>query len=91
MSPLAGAVLNIGGGSSIVLNDLLELLQTTVGRRAHVVHVDGQRGDVDHTAADVTRARRLLGFAPSVDLQEGVRRQVAWQRVATMDRLSEAG
>lgn len=79
LSPVEGAVINVGGGSRIVLSELLELLQDAVGRRARLVHLDDQKGDVGHTAADCSRALNLLGFVPSVNIKEGVRRQVAWQ------------
>jgi UDP-glucose 4-epimerase len=88
--PVSGAVINIGGGSRIALRDLLDLLQGIVGRRAHLAHLGGQKGDVGHTAADCTRARRLLGFSPSVGLADGLRRQVEWQD-ATGAQLSAAG
>jgi nucleoside-diphosphate-sugar epimerase len=78
-SALEGAVINIGGGSRIVLSELLDLLQDALGRRAHLVHLEDQKGDVGHTAADCGRALSLLGFVPTVTIREGVRRQVAWQ------------
>jgi nucleoside-diphosphate-sugar epimerase len=50
-----------------------------VGQRAQIVHMSDQKGDVGHTAADCGRARRLIGFAPNVEIPEGLCRQVAWQ------------
>jgi UDP-glucose 4-epimerase len=82
LSPVKGTVINVGGGSRIILRDLLETLQDIMGRRARLVYSDDQKGDVDHTAADCNRARRLLDFAPTVDIMEGLRRQVAWQLTA---------
>jgi UDP-glucose 4-epimerase len=79
LAPAVGAVVNIGGGSRIVLRDLLAMIQDTVGQRAQIVHMSDQKGDVGHTAADCGRARRLMGFAPNVEIPEGLRRQVAWQ------------
>jgi nucleoside-diphosphate-sugar epimerase len=78
-APVAGSVLNIGGGARIALRDLLSLIQEAVGQRAQIVHVSDQKGDVGHTEADCRRADRLLGFRPMVGIAEGVRRQVAWQ------------
>ena len=79
LTPVAGMVMNIGGGVSITLRALLEVLQDVVGRRARLVHLGDQKGDVGHTAADCRRAKRLLGFVPAVDIVDGLRRQVAWQ------------
>jgi UDP-glucose 4-epimerase len=78
-APVAGMVINIGGGARITLRDLLEVLQDVVGRRAHLVHLAAQKGDVGHTGADCRRAKRLLGVVPAVDIVDGLRRQVAWQ------------
>lgn len=77
-SPIEGTVMNIGGGTRIMLRDLLEVLQKIMGRRAHLAFLGGQKGDVGHTLADCARARRLLGFVPQVDITEGLRREVAW-------------
>ncbi len=91
-APAVGAVINVGGGTRITVSALLHQLEEIVGRRAHLAHLGGQKGDVGHTGADCTQARRLLGFTPSVDLTEGLRRQVAWQcPAATGERLRAAG
>lgn len=87
----AGTAINIGGGSRITLRDLLTLLEEISGREARLAQLGGQRGDVRHTGADCSRAQRLLGFVPSVDLAEGLSRQVAWQNSTAIDRLATAG
>jgi UDP-glucose 4-epimerase len=79
LAPVVGMVINIGGGARVTLRALLEVLQDVVGRRAHLVHLGGQKGDVGHTAADCRRAKRLLGLVPAVDIVDGLRRQAAWQ------------
>ncbi len=91
-APAVGAVINVGGGARITVCALLEQLEGIVGRRAHLAHLGGQKGDVGHTRADCAHARRLLDFTPSVDLTEGLRRQVAWQLAsAGSERLRAAG
>jgi nucleoside-diphosphate-sugar epimerase len=76
---VTGTAINIGGGSRIVLRDVLDVLQDAVGQRAQLVYMASQKGDVGHTAADCRRARRLLGFVPAVDIVAGLYRQVSWQ------------
>jgi UDP-glucose 4-epimerase len=71
--------LNIGGGSRITVHDLLRTLQEVMACRAHLAHLGGQKGDVGHTAADWSLARRAIGFSPCTPLAEGLRRQAAWQ------------
>ena len=79
LSRVTGTAINIGGGSRIVLRDLLDMLQDAVGQRAQLVYMANQKGDIGHTAADCRRAQRLLGFVPAVDIVAGLHRQVSWQ------------
>jgi nucleoside-diphosphate-sugar epimerase len=72
-------VFNIGGGSRVTLNHVLETLGEIVGPLA-LERIGKQAGDVRHTWADTTRAREAFGFAPKVALREGLAAQVAWQR-----------
>ena len=74
----AGAVVNVGGGSRVALRDALELLASLAGRSLEVLETPAQPGDVSDTAADIALARSLLGFAPSVGLEEGLAAQWEW-------------
>lgn len=76
----APRVYNIGGGSRVTLNATLELLGELVGAAPRVAYDARAAGDHRHGAADISRARRELGYAPRVSLEEGLRQQVAWQR-----------
>jgi nucleoside-diphosphate-sugar epimerase len=71
-------VLNIGGGSPTSLRAALELVQDLVGRPLEVRHVPREHGDVRDTAADTTRARELLAFAPRTGLREGLVAELEW-------------
>jgi UDP-glucuronate 4-epimerase len=75
-----GEVYNIGGGVPVSLNAALALLEEYTGRRAERRHVPPRTGDQRHTLADVTKARTQLGYEPRTTPQEGLRRQVEWQR-----------
>jgi nucleoside-diphosphate-sugar epimerase len=76
---MTGTAINSGGGSRMMLRDVLDVLQDVVGQRAQLVYMANQKGDVGHTAADCRRAQRLPDFVPAVDIVEGWHRQVAWQ------------
>jgi nucleoside-diphosphate-sugar epimerase len=76
----AGEVLNIGGGARIDLFGVLEILGRILGRPVRREHQEAMRGDMRHTGADVSRAQRVLGYAPKWSVAEGLERQVAWQR-----------
>jgi UDP-glucose 4-epimerase len=75
---VAGQVYNIACGGSISLLELLEALTRLLGTRIRAVHTDPRPGDVRHSRADLSRARADLGYAPVVDLMEGLRRSVAY-------------
>jgi UDP-glucose 4-epimerase len=75
---IGGAVFNLGGGSEVSIADVLGLLSDFAGRRLDVTYADAQRGDVRSTSADCERARSAIGYAPSVSVPEGLRRQFDW-------------
>jgi UDP-glucose 4-epimerase len=77
---VAGRVYNVGGGSRTSVNEVIATIGEIVGREPRVEHLAPQKGDVRHTAADTSLARKELGYAPRVSLREGLEREVAWIR-----------
>jgi UDP-glucose 4-epimerase len=75
-SPRAASVgpMNLGGGGRTSILDLVEIVARAVGREVVPVHEPARPGDVRDSLADIRRAREALGWAPEVDLAEGVRR-----------------
>lgn len=71
-------VINLGSDEPVVLNDAIGLIEGMVGRRAAVRHRDRHPADVEATWADVSKARRLLGWKPETDFESGVRELVDW-------------
>lgn len=76
--PGLGATVNIAGGSSTRLRDLVEIVGATVGQEVPIEWLPGQPGDVQQTGGAVARAAELLGWAPRVSLAAGITRQVEW-------------
>ena len=77
--PLApGTVCNVGGGRVTTLAEVRSQVEGLLGREVPVVPVPAAPGDPGRTAADLSRARDLLGWAPRVDLVDGLASQVAW-------------
>jgi UDP-glucuronate 4-epimerase len=74
-----GTVLNVAGGSSATINDVLDLVSRCVGREVVVDRLPPQPGDVRVTGGAIDRARALLRWAPEVSLDDGVCHQVAHQ------------
>ena len=77
--PLAvGEVFNIGGGSRVVLAEVINIMERIVGRPIKKNFVEKARGDARHTSADVSKAKEILGYQPQVSLEEGLRREWEW-------------
>ena len=78
-----GRACNIGGGGEPTsVNQLLALVARAAGADPDPVHTGTRAGDVRMTQADVSLAERLLGFVPTVPIEEGVRRTVEWFRAS---------
>ena len=75
---VAGRVYNIGGGSRVSLNHVLELIGRVTGRPPVIAREASQKGDMRHTYADTTLARTDLGFRPSFDLERGLAAEYSW-------------
>jgi nucleoside-diphosphate-sugar epimerase len=75
-----GGVYNVGGGEARDLNWVIATIERLTGRQARIERQPARAGDQLHTRADIRRAQERLGYAPTTPLEEGLRRQVAWQR-----------
>jgi UDP-glucose 4-epimerase len=73
-----GNVYNIGGGSRVTLNHVLELIGKVTGRKVTLQREPDQKGDMRHTYADTAAARRDLAFNPKVSLENGLDQQYRW-------------
>ncbi|HEX5043086.1 MAG TPA: SDR family oxidoreductase [Candidatus Polarisedimenticolaceae bacterium] len=71
-----GLAYNVACEERISLNGLLQILGELMGKRADPVYAPARTGDIKHSLAGIARARKLLGYAPEVDLREGLRRTV---------------
>lgn len=74
-------VFNLGRSEVVTLRDLVGHIESALGKKARVFREEEQPGDVRKTCADVSRARRILGYEPGVGIREGIRRFVEWYRV----------
>ncbi len=77
---LPGEVFNIGGGSRITLNGVIEIIMEIAGRELEVDYEDKQKGDVRHTMADMAKAKEKLGYKPKVLIQDGLKTEYDWIR-----------
>jgi UDP-glucose 4-epimerase len=83
-SPAAvGNVYNIGSGGRTSLLDLAKHLNQLLGTNLQPVHGPARAGDVRHSQADISRARRDLGYEPAIAFPEGLRRTLAAYQAGT--------
>ena len=76
----AGEAINVASGVGTTINGLLDAVNDVLGTRIEAVHGNPRPGDVLHSTADITKAGRLMGFAPSLSLLEGLEKSVAWYK-----------
>lgn len=69
-------------GTSVTIRELAERIAERTGSDSAITHVEPRAGDVDRSRADVSRAAEVLGYAPSVDLDDGLADYVEWYRTA---------
>ena len=80
---VAGRAINVARGTRTSVNALYAALQRVTGASGvEPAYAEARPGDIRDSQADITLARELLGFEPSVTVEEGLRRTVAWQRSA---------
>jgi UDP-glucuronate 4-epimerase len=79
-----GSVYNVGGGSRVSLNRVLDLIAKIAGRTLPITRHSAQQGDMRDTYADTSRARADLGFKPSVTLETGLEAEYRWLADAAM-------
>ena len=75
---IPGRVYNIGGGSRVSMNEVVEMIARVAGRRPRITSDPAQKGDMRHTYADTSLARKDLGFVPNVPLDEGLAAEYRW-------------
>jgi nucleoside-diphosphate-sugar epimerase len=81
--PAPGTVVNIAGGGSTSMAELIALLGELAGQDLEIEQHPPQPGDVKRTGGDVTAAAEHLGWRPTTDLETGLRAQVDWVRGRT--------
>ena len=78
LKPLGFEIINLGGHDVISINDLVKLLEEFIGKQANVQYGPPNPADMFRNWADVSKAKKLLGWEPRVGLAEGVFKLVEW-------------
>ena len=77
-----GEVINVATGGRISLNTLFKTVRDLVGATGEPIYADPRAGDVKDSQADISKARRILGYQPSVSFEDGLARTVEWYRAS---------
>ena len=77
---VSGQMMNTATGKRITLNETVDILRELTGYQGKTNYAEPRAGDIRDSLADIGLARKLLGYEPQVDFQEGLRRTVDWYR-----------
>jgi nucleoside-diphosphate-sugar epimerase len=80
----SGEVINVATGGRISLNTLFKTIRELVGAKIEPIYADPRPGDVKDSQADIAKARRILGYQPTVSFEDGLAKTVAWYRASQM-------
>jgi UDP-glucose 4-epimerase len=76
----AGRVFNVATAQRVDLNETIRVLKKLTGYSGEVKYAPERSGDVKHSLADLSQAEKHLGYKPSVDFEEGLRRTIEWYK-----------
>ena len=71
-------LINLGNDQTVTLSQMIEIIEAVVGKKAIVDRQPEQPGDVPQTWADVTKAKKLLGYEPKTNFNLGIQRFISW-------------
>jgi len=79
LKPLGYEIINLGGGRNpISINQIIEILEGLLGKKAKKEYYPFHKADVKVTWAEIEKAKKILGWQPEVDIKEGLKRTVEW-------------
>ena len=76
----AGQVINIACGRAVTVNEIIDMINTSLGKSIKPTYTDPRPGDVKHSLADVTAAKKLIGYKPIVQFEQGLKKAIRWYR-----------
>jgi UDP-glucuronate 4-epimerase len=83
--PLGYELINLGRGQPVAVADFIAEVERQTGKRARLRDEQAPATDMNFTHADLTKAKALLGYAPSVSVDEGIRRFCRWFREVVLE------
>jgi nucleoside-diphosphate-sugar epimerase len=81
LKPLGYEIINLGGGKNpISINQIIEILERLIGKKAKREYLNFHKADVKVTWADISKAKKLLNWEPEISIEEGLKRTVKWSK-----------
>lgn len=74
----AGEVINIACGQVITVNQIIDLINKIVGKQVKPIYTDPRPGDVKHSLADISLAKKLIGYKGEVSFRDGLETAIQW-------------
>ena len=71
-------ILNLGNSSPISLKDMIDVIAKVLNVKPKIKQLPMQLGDVDRTYADITKAKKIIGYEPNVSFEKGIKNFVLW-------------
>ena len=77
-------IYNIGSSKRINVNQMVQMIENVMGKKAKIKHIERQQGDVTHTWSNIDKAKNEIGYQPKVSIEEGIKRHVEWFRKSNL-------
>jgi UDP-glucose 4-epimerase len=77
---VAGKMFNVATGTRASLNETFQALKRITGYQGDAKYAVEREGDVKHSLADISKAKKHLGYSPKIGFEDGLRRTVEWYR-----------
>jgi len=71
---------NIACGEGVTVNQIIEMINEITGKNVKATYAASRPGDVKHSLADITAAKKLIGYEPVVPFKEGLEKAIEWYR-----------
>jgi len=73
-------IFNLGESNTVTLKQMIEAIEAALGKKAIIIKEDMQLGDVERTYADISHSKEVLGYNPSTEFAQGIKRFVEWYK-----------
>ncbi|OGP70628.1 MAG: epimerase [Deltaproteobacteria bacterium RBG_16_50_11] len=82
--PMGYEVINLGRGEPVLVADFVQFIEEMTGRKARLISGPIPEADIPYTFADISKARRLLGYSPAISVREGISHFLGWYEKAVL-------